>query len=110
MIGKEAVDPLRSLSMRVFQFEPQSDVNSLNDQDIVLQFHLAHGLRNQTLARCTDLTRFQRASKGSRKSTGRCGDNVVQGRGMRFQHVRWNLIMFSHRPMNSEDDWLRLGW
>jgi len=109
MIGKEAMYALRGLSMRVFQFEPQQHVNPLNHQDIVLQFHLAHGLRDQALVGCTDLTRFQRASKGSRKSTCRCRDNVVQGRGMRFQHVRWNFVMFRHRAMNSEDHWLRLG-
>jgi hypothetical protein len=95
--------------MRFFRFEPQPDVNSLNDQNIVLQLYFAHGLRDQALVRCTDLTRLQRAPKGSRKSTGGCGDNVVQGCGMRFQHVRWNFVMFRHRAMNSEDHWLLLG-
>jgi hypothetical protein len=108
MIGKEAVHPLGGLSMRFFRFEPQPDVNSLNDENIVLQLHFAHGLRDQPLVRRADLTRFQRASKGSRKSTGCCGDNVVQGCGMRFQHIRWNFVMFGHRAMNSEDHWLLL--
>jgi hypothetical protein len=91
--------------VRVYQF----NLNSFYDQDVVLQFHLAHGLRNQALVRCANLTRLQRASKGSRKSTGRCGDNVVQGCGMRFQQARWNFVLFSHGTVNSEDHWLRLG-
>jgi len=77
MIGKDSVDPLGGFSMRFVRFKPQPDVNSLNDQYIVLQLYLAHGLRDQALVRRIDLTRFQRASKGSRKSTRRCGDNVV---------------------------------
>jgi len=109
MIGKDSVHPLGGFSMRFFRFEPQPYVNSLNDQNIVLQLHLAHGLRDQALVRRIDLTRLQRASKGSRKSTGRCGDNVVQRCGMRFQHVRWYFVMFRHRAMNSEDHWLLLG-
>lgn len=84
MISKEAMHTLRGLSMRLFRLEPQPDVNSFYDQDIVLQLHLAHCLRDQALVRCTDLTRLQRASKGSRKSTGRCRDHVIQSSGMRF--------------------------
>jgi len=78
MSGKEAVHALRRLSMRFFRLESQPDVNSFNDQDLVLQLDLAHGLRNQALVRCIDLTRFQRAPEGSRKSTGRCRDNASE--------------------------------
>jgi len=77
MIGKEAMHTLRGFSMRVFRFEPQPDVNSFYDQDIVLELHFAHCLRDQALVRGVNLTRFQRASKGSRKSPGRCRDDVV---------------------------------
>ncbi len=77
MIGKEAIHTLRGFSMRLFRFEPQPNVNSLYDEDIVLKLHLAHGLRDQALVGGANLTRFQRASKGSRKSTGRCRDDVV---------------------------------
>jgi hypothetical protein len=77
MIGKEAMHTLRGFSMRLFRFKSQPDVNSFDDEDIVLQLDVAHGLRDQALVRCTDLTRLQRASKGSRQSTGRCRDHVV---------------------------------
>jgi hypothetical protein len=109
MIGKEAMHALRRLSMRFFRLESQPDVNSSYDEDIVLQLDLAHGLRNKALVRCIDLTRFQRAPEGSRKSTGRCRDNIVQGGGMGLQYVRWNFIMFSHCAVNPEDHGLRLG-
>ena len=46
MIGKEAVHALCGFSMRLFRFESQLDVNSLYDQDIVLQLDLADGLRD----------------------------------------------------------------
>ena len=36
MIGKDSVQPLGGFSMRFFRFEPQPDVNSFYDQDIVL--------------------------------------------------------------------------
>jgi len=100
---------LRGFSMRLFRFEPQPDVNSFDDQDIVLQLDVARSLRDQALVRCADLTRFQRASKGSRQSTGRCRDNVVQGGGMGFQYVRWNFIIFSYCAVHPENHWLRLG-
>ena len=109
MIRKEAVNTLGRFSMRLFRLESQSDVNSFYDQDVLLKLHFTHRLGDKAFVRRINLTRLQRASKGSRKSTGRRGDNVVQGCGMRFQHVRWNFVMFRHRAMNSEDHWLLLG-
>ncbi len=44
MISIEAVHALRGLSLGILRFEPQPDVNTFDDQDIVLQFHLAHGV------------------------------------------------------------------
>jgi hypothetical protein len=60
-------------------------------------------------SRCADLTRLQRASQGSRKSTGCCRDNVVKGGSVGFEHVRWNFIMFCNCAVYPEDHWLRLG-
>jgi len=77
MIGIEAVHALRGFAMRFFRFEPQPDVNSFYNEDVVFQLDLAHGVRDQPLVRCSYLTRLQRAPKGSRKSTGGCRDNVI---------------------------------
>ncbi len=91
------------LSMLLICLKFQADVNALDDENIVLQFHFADGFRDQPLIRSVDLTRLQRASKGSRKSTGRGSDNIVQSRGVGFQHVRWNFVMLGHRAVNTEN-------
>ena len=46
----------------------QPRMNAPDDEYVVLQFNLTHRFRYKTLVRCTDLRRFQRASKGTRKS------------------------------------------
>ena len=51
-----------------------------DDQHIVLQLDLADGLGKQLLVRSVDMTRLQRASKGSCKSTGRRRDDVIERR------------------------------
>ena len=98
MIRKEAVNTLGRFAMSLFRLQSQSDVNSFYDQDILLKLHFTHRLGDKALVRRIDLTRLQRASKGSRKSTGRSRDHVIQSRGVRFQHVRRDFIMFATAP------------
>jgi hypothetical protein len=48
------------------------------------------------------LTRFQRASEGSRQSTRRGGDNVIQGSGVRLQNRRRHFVVFRYGAMHAE--------
>jgi hypothetical protein len=78
-------------------------MDAADDEDIVLQFDLTHSLGYESLIRCIDLTRLQRASVGSGKSTGGRGDNIIQSRSVRFQYRRRNLVMFRDRAMHTEN-------
>lgn len=100
---------LGRLSLSLFRLEPQADVNSSDDQDIVFQLYLAHRFRNETFVRSIDFTRLQRAAKGSRKSTGRGRYHVIQSSGMWFQYAWRDFVMICNRPVNSEDHRLGLG-
>jgi hypothetical protein len=102
-VGEKAVDPDCRLALRFFGLEPEPHVNPLDDQDIIFEFDLAGRLRDQPRIRRIDLTRLQRASKGSGQSTGGGRDYIVQSRGVRFQDIRWNLVVFGDRAVNTED-------
>jgi len=84
-------------------------VNSPDDQDIALQFDLAQRFGDETAARCIDLTRFQRASKGSRKSTGGRGDNVIQRRSVGLQNGGRHFIVQSDSAVDPEGHGLGFG-
>ena len=78
-------------------------MNPADHQDVVLLFDLSDCIRYEPFVRCIDLTRLQRASKGSGQSTGGGRDYVVQCRGVRFQDVRRNLVVLGDRAVNTED-------
>ena len=102
-VGEKTVDPDRCLALGFFGLESQPHVNPLDDQDIFFEFDLAGRLRDQPRVRRIDLTRLQRASKGSGQSTGGGRDYVVQCRGVRFEDVRRNFVVFGDRAVNPED-------
>ena len=95
--------------MRFFRLQLQPDVNPPDDQHVILEFHFTRGFGNQPPPRGIDLTRLQRASKGSGQSTS-CGCNyVIQRSGMRLRN-RWrNLVVLGDCAMHAEDDRLRLS-
>jgi hypothetical protein len=78
-------------------------VDAANDEDIVLQFDFTHSLRYESLIRCIDLTRLQRASVGAGQSTGGRSDNIIQRCSVRLQYRRRNPVMFRHRAMHTEN-------
>ena len=89
--------------IRLWRFQLQPHVNPANYQYVIFQLDLTCRFRHKTLVRCIDVTRLQRASKGSDKSTGRRGNNVVERRRMRFEHRGRHLVMLSHRAVDAED-------
>ena len=84
--------------------KPQPHVNAADHKYIVLQLYLAHRFRHQAFAGCIDLTRLQRASKGSRQSTCRGSNNVIKRCGARFRDCGRNFVMLGDRAVNAEND------
>ena len=97
------MDALGRLPLGFRRLQPEPDVESANNQHLVLEFDFADRFRYQTLVRSVDLTRFQRASKGSRKSTGRGGDDVIESGRVRLDRSRRNFVVLRHRSVRSED-------
>jgi hypothetical protein len=87
--------------------KPQSHVNPAYHEYIAFQFDLTYCFPHQASTRRIDLTRLQRASKGSRKST--CGgrDNIIKRRGVRFRDCGRNPVVLGNRAVDSENDRLR---
>jgi hypothetical protein len=78
------------------------DVNSLNDQYIVLCLDLSSNFRRQSFVACIDLARFQRAPEGADQSATGGRHNVIQCRGMRLRNLRANVIVFGHSSVHPE--------
>jgi hypothetical protein len=78
-------------------------MNAPDDEHVVLEFDLAQRLGYQTVVRGIDLTRLQRASKGSGQSTRGRRHNIIQGCGVRLQNRLGNLIVFSDCAVDAED-------
>jgi hypothetical protein len=87
--------------MTVFRLEPHSHMNVSDDEHVVLDFDLAERFGYQPVARCIDLTRLQRASKGSRQSTRGRRHNIIQGCGVR-QNRLGNFIMRCNCAVHGE--------
>ena len=95
--------------MSFLGFQSHPHVNAPDHENVLVQLDLPHGLPDQASGGSVDVTRLQRASKGSRKSTRGGGNNVIKCRGARFRDCRRNMVMFGNRAMDSENDRLRLG-
>ena len=91
LIGEEAVHAVRGFPVTLFRLKLQPHMNAPDDEYVLLQFNLTQRFRYKTLVRCTDLTRFQRASKCTSKSTGCSRDNIIQRGGVGFENRRRNL-------------------
>ncbi len=89
--------------------DSQPQVNAPDHQYILLQLDLSHGLPYLSSSGRIDLTRLQRASKGSRQSTRRGGDNVIERGGARFRNCRGNLVMLGDRAVDTENHRLGFG-
>ena len=91
--------PLRSS----WRSEAHGDVDAADHQDSFLGFHLSGYLGRQAPVAGVNLARFQRASKRAHHSTGGCGDNVIESRGVRFlERPRINLVMLGDGSVNAK--------
>jgi hypothetical protein len=85
-------------------------VNAPYNQHIPLFFDLANRLRGEASFSSRNIARFQRASQGTRQSTGGCGYEIVQGCGVRFEDLWIHAVMLSDLRMNAEVGRFRLYW
>jgi hypothetical protein len=83
-------------------------VDAPNHEHAFVLLDFTYSLGHKTVDRRGDLTRLQRASKGSGESTGGRGDNIVERSGMRRKGIRRNLIMLGDCAMDAEDHRRRL--
>lgn len=88
------VNPLNGFPLLRRRFQPVVDVDAPDHQHVFFEFDFSGGLRNELIVAGIDLTRLQRASEGSRESTGGRSHDVVQRRSMRRILVRRNLVVF----------------
>ena len=102
-VGEKAVHTTRCFPVGLVCFQGQPHMDAPDDEDIVFQLDFTYSLGYQSPIRCINLTRLQRASVGSGKSTGGCGDNIIQSRSVRFHYRRRNLVMFRDRAMHTEN-------
>lgn len=102
MAGEELVHSPRCLPVLPGRLQFQPRVNAANDQHVVFGFDFPEGLRYQTLVRCIDVTRFQRASESAGESTGGSGDDVVESGRVGIEHLRRNFVVLGNRAVHAE--------
>ena len=107
---EEAVDPLGHQAMLRRGLKLEEDVDSPDDKDLVLQFDLAHHLRDEAVTRRGYLARLQRASKGPQQSTAGGRHDMVDGRGMRLVGARGATVVLGDGSVRPEDRRLNVAW
>jgi len=76
---------------------------------MLLQFDLAHCLSHQASGGRIDLTRLQRASKGSYQSTRSRSDDVIEGGGTGLRNIRGDFVVLGDRAVDAKDYRFRFG-
>jgi hypothetical protein len=86
-----------------------SEPDPPNDEDLLLEHHVAfrEGLQ-ASLAR-VDPTRLQRATQGAGESAGRGRHHVVECGGALGELARGRPVVLADLVVGAEDDWLLLG-
>jgi len=89
--------------------ERVADVDLLDHQDFVFQVDLAFGLGGEPPLTRIDPARLQRAAQGAGESTSGRRDHVVEGRRVVGVLAGRRPVVFAHRAVRAEYDWLRLS-
>jgi hypothetical protein len=93
---------LRYIPLLFLRLQPQLDMDTTDHQHTILFFDFPDRLGDQPVYRSGNLTRLQRASKGSRESTrGSCDDVIESGR-MGREGVRRHFIMLGDGPVDTK--------
>ena len=94
------MDPFDRLRIAASCRQSVDDVDTFDDQDLVLEFDLAGDVRGQPLD--LDLARSQRADERPGQSAARRGDDVVERRRVFLELSRQDAVMFRDRSMKAE--------
>jgi hypothetical protein len=100
----KAQHPLGYFVIRRVGLEIVVYVYAAYHQYLAVQFNFPCGFGIEQAFAGRNVTRFQRASKCSSQSTGRCGDHIVQSCGMRIVDGRVVLVVIGHLRMGAEID------
>jgi hypothetical protein len=77
LVGEDSMHTSCSFPVRFLRLQPQAHMNAPDHEYILLQLDLADRFPHQASGGRIDLTRFQRASEGSRESTRGRGHHVI---------------------------------
>ena len=109
LIRKDAMHASGSLAVSLGSPQTKSHVNTADHEHMLLQFDLAHCLSHQASGGRIDLTRLQRASKGSYQSTRSRSDDVIEGGGTGLRNIRGDFIVLGDRAVDAKDYRFRFG-
>ena len=85
-------------------------LDSLEYEDLVLCLYLADGIGIETLLVVGNLTRCQRASKGTEQSPTRRCDQIIKGGGVRFHFLWRGTVVFGDLVVSTEQYVVLLRW
>ena len=108
-LGEKTMNPGGRFPLGFGCSELQPHMNPPDHQDVVLQLDFTDGFRDETIVRCRNLARLQRASKGAGESAGGGGDNVVQGGRVFLERSGRQLVMRGHGAVRAEDHRFAFG-
>jgi hypothetical protein len=103
------MDSFDGITVRFPGLQIVGDMNAFDDQHVALFFNVTGRLGPEFTVGCVDLTRFQRASKGSGESPGGRRDEVVQRGGMGRFFVSIDPIVFRNFGVYTEGYRVVLG-
>jgi hypothetical protein len=104
------VYPFYRLTIGFVRFQVIRYFYPLDHQYVVVLLDFSDGLRPEFTVACINLARFQRTSKGSGQSPC-CGRyKVVQRGSMRRFVIAVDTVMIGHLRVDSEGNWIFLGW
>jgi hypothetical protein len=91
-----------SFPIRFRRLQLQAHMNAPDNEHVILEFDLALRFGHEAFVGCIDLTRLQRAPKGSCKSACRRRDNIIKRGGVRLKHCRGHLVVQGHCAVDAK--------
>ena len=108
VIGVKTVDSLCGFFVLVSDAGQRvGDVNAFYHEHLAVKLDLTSRVRDESSTGCVNTARFQRAPEGSRKSTGRGGNHVVDRRCILRVQVGIDVVMLSNGAMHAKRNRLR---
>jgi hypothetical protein len=82
--------------------QPVADMDALDDENLALELDLAFGIGAETTVSGGDVARLERAPERADQSTGRGGDDVVEGGGVWRRVARGHPVVFGDLTVDAE--------